>query len=224
MQRGEDEEEGAAGGEFPGVIDLVDEAVDVEYQRSDGTWARARGATRDNVWAIVMHQTGFSRGSDDPYDYLNVISHFVVMPNGRIIQLHPIASYLPASNGLNNGSVAVEFVGNFPSKPRSTDPDDFWRPDKFGMDQLTPAQIQAGRNLIFNLKNNIFPQRGWTLDNVLGHRQSNGSRGNDPGPDVWANIGAWAVTELGMGWGGPDFSVGSGRPIPSSWWSAPSVA
>ncbi len=204
------------GGEVPGTVSLIADTGEFIHPQTENL---IRGPARDNVWAIVLHQAAVSRGSD-PWKYRKFIAHFVIVPDGTVVQLHPIDSYIAASNGLNNGSVSVEFAGNLPAVSQSTDPDDFYKPDKFGMNQLTPAQVEAGRNLIFNLKHNVFPHRGWTLDNVLAHRQSHGGKPMDPGPDIWGNVAGWAVNELGMGWGGPDFTVGSGKTIPDVWWDA----
>ena len=61
----------------------------------------------------------------------------------EILQNHPNAAYLWASNGLNRGSVAVEFVGNFPNTRGK-----WWKGDKFGRHIPTKDQITAGRALV----------------------------------------------------------------------------
>lgn len=66
-----------------------------------------------DIRALVLHSTGFSRGNvESAYDKMKV--HFGIIPNGTILQLYDEIAYLPASNGANSYSVAVEFVGNFP--------------------------------------------------------------------------------------------------------------
>ena len=74
--------------------------------------ASKRGRRSRPVDAVMLHQMGFSRGSD-LHRYLNVTAHFVVMPDGSVGQLHPLSARLPASNGFNSRSVAIEFAGNF---------------------------------------------------------------------------------------------------------------
>lgn len=157
------------------------------------------------VYALVLHQMAFSRGND-PRKYDRVNSHFIILPNGRIIQLHPISAYLWASNGFNRRSVAVEFAGNFPSVRGRC-----YKPEKFGCHRVTTEQIQAGRYLIRYLQKKI------GLTHVLTHRQSSAQRQNDPGPDLWYHVGQWAIDHLGMHDGGPGFKIGSGNPIPDSW-------
>lgn len=164
----------------------------------------------DEVYALVLHQSGFSRGNDTSR-YDKVTGHFAILPNGTILQLHPLTAYLYASNGFNKGSVAVEFVGNFPNTNGKC-----YQPEKFGCHQVTIEQIQAGRGLVLHLMKTI------GLTHVLAHRQSSGSRGNDPGPDIWYRVGQWAVNKHGLKDGGPGFKVQSGKAIPDSWrsWKA----
>lgn len=158
-----------------------------------------------DVYALVLHQTGFSRGNE-PKKYNKVTSHFVILPNGTILQLHPLTAYLYASNGFNRGSVAVEFVGNFPSTQGKC-----YKPERFGCNKVSNEQIQAGRKLIKYLSNKI------NLTHILAHRQSSGSRGNDPGPDLWFYVGQWAVNNRGLNDGGSDFKIQSGKSIPDAW-------
>lgn len=159
----------------------------------------------DEVYALVLHQSGFSRGNDTTR-YDKVTGHFAILPNGTILQLHPLTAYLYASNGFNKGSVAVEFIGNFPSTNGRC-----YKPERFGCHQVTAEQIQAGRGLVQHLMKTI------GLTHVLAHRQSSGSRGNDPGPDIWYRVGQWAVNQHGLKDGGPGFKVQSGKAIPDSW-------
>ena len=55
------------------------------------------------------------------------------------------------------------------------------------------------------------------LTHVLAHRQSSGTRENDPGPDIWFDVGQWAVNTLGLKDGGPGFKIDTGNPIPDEW-------
>lgn len=172
-----------------------------------------RTRSEEDVYALVLHQMGFSRGSD-PSKYNGVTAHYLVLPDGGVYQLHDHTVRLPAASGLNSGSVSVEFAGNFPSKARSTNPSAFWSPETHGMNQLTAAQTQSGRRLV-----DYFVKQGW-LTHILAHRQGGEQRQNDPGPDVWREIGAWAVRQHGLEWGGKDFAVNRGQPIPDAWWGS----
>ncbi len=158
-----------------------------------------------NVKALVMHQMALSRG-DNPARYLNTTAHFAILPNGRIMQLHPISALLYASNGFNRTSVAVEFAGNLPDARGR-----YWRPDTFGRNKLTQAQIAAGRFLIKYLISKI------GLKRIHAHRQAAGSRLNCPGPDIWYYVGQWAVDNLGLSDGGQQYKIGTGATIPQAW-------
>jgi hypothetical protein len=63
-----------------------------------------RKSVRDikKVYALVLHQMAFSRGSN-PAKYDTVTAHYAILPDGKILQLHPNTAYLWASNGFNPG-------------------------------------------------------------------------------------------------------------------------
>ena len=166
---------------------------------------RIRDRDLSSVYALVLHAMGFNRGND-PNKYNRVTAHFIILRDGKIYQLHPLKSYLYSSNGFNRGSVAVEFAGNFKSTRNRC-----YKPDRFGCHDLTTAQINAGRNLVKYLIGKI------GLTHILAHRQSSGSRSNDPGPEIWKNIGQWAVNNYKLDDGGPNFKIDSGRSIPDDW-------
>ncbi len=207
------------------------------------TSPKLRHGTRDmrKVYALVLHQMAFSRGSvNTRYD--TVPAHFAILPDGQILQLHPLSALLWTSNNFNAGSVGVEFAGNFP------DDKGWWwynckkdkktgqlqekvnakccaylltaqgRKDQKGCEYLsskrqrvTPEQIEAGRYLVDHLI------REMGLTHILAHRQSSIDRENDPGPDIWYGVGQWAVENRGLKDGGPGFKVGNGKSILDSW-------
>ncbi|EDM79598.1 N-acetylmuramoyl-L-alanine amidase, family 2 [Plesiocystis pacifica SIR-1] len=177
----------------PEIINLLDASpTSKRHKRSKG------------FDAVVLHQTGFSRGND-PTRYRKVTAHFVILPDGKIIQLHPLSAKLWAADGFNNRSVSIEFAGNFKAATGK-----WWSPDKYGADEPTPAQIQAGRALLRMLKS-------IGIRHVFAHRQSSAKRGNDPGPQIWASVGEWAIRSLELDNGGPNYAIGGGSPIPDQW-------
>jgi hypothetical protein len=177
-----------------------------------------RKGTRDpkSVYALVLHQMACCFRRRDPMrSYLRTKAHFAILPEGQILQLHPISALIWASHGFNSKSVAVEFAGNFPNvKGR------WWKGETYGRDRVTPAQLEAGRCLVRHLK------RTMGLRVVLAHRQSSDQRENDPGPDIWYHVGQWAVDTLGLSDGGPGFKVGTGKPILDAWrtWGRSGIA
>jgi hypothetical protein len=164
--------------------------------------------------AIVLHQTAFSRGND-PNRYLEVSAHFVVMPDGRSVQLHPVDSYLVASSAFNNDAISIEFVGNF-----ADDRGHWWEGDTYGRHTPTTDQISGGRDLVRYLKDDN------GLSFIFAHRQGEKpeARGNCPGPDIWFNIGEWAISGLGMSDLGKGYTEGHGAAIPDSWRKARETA
>lgn len=189
---------GAASAAGAGIIDLTDKA---DKSNRHGMRPAAQ------VKALVLHQMACCRNRRNALtDYLKIGSHFAIMADGRILQLHPELAMVWASNGFNHGSVAVEFAGNFPNTKGK-----WWQGDKYGRDQVTPAQLEAGRRLVRYLVAKI------GLKTILAHRQSSASRENDPGPDIWYHVGQWAVDTLKLSDGGSGFKVGDGNAIPDLW-------
>lgn len=177
-----------------------------------------RKGTRDpkSVYALVLHQMACCANRKDPLkSYLKIGSHFAILRDGKILQLHPVSALVWASNGFNSRSVAVEFAGNLPSTRGK-----WWKGDKYGKNHLTPEQVDAGRYLIRWLIKSM------GLTHVLAHRQSSGTRENDPGPDIWYHVGQWAIDNLKLRDGGPGFKIGTGNAIPDEWrrWNKPLTA
>ena len=178
--------------------------------------AFSRKTPRDlsEIDSIVLHQMGFSRGSD-PTKYLGVPAHFIVLPDGTVGQLHDFETYLYTSNGLNSRSIGVAIAGNFPNVDG-----EWWKPEKFGADRPTAAQINAIQGLIRYIGQALEDQ-GEKLRGVFAHRQSSAAKRNDPGPDVWRGVSP-VFADLGLE-DVSDFSIDSGSPIPDAWKSDPGV-
>ncbi len=175
---------------------------------------KVRKGLRDpaKVDTLVLHQMACCVRRKDPLrSYLSIASHFVILADGRILQLHPINQNVWASHGFNGTSVAVEFAGNFPDTRGK-----WWRGETFGRNRPTAAQFEAGRALVRHLKNTMGLRR------VVTHRQSYGTKENDP--DIWREVGQWAVDRLGLSDGGPGYKIGKGSPIPDSWRKPTAVA
>ena len=167
------------------------------------------------VYAFVLHHMAFKRwspktkGYSNPESYLSTGAHLCILFDGRIIQLHPFSRMIWHGNCLSPGSVAVEFEGNFPNIKGGWWIDkDAKVPDK---DKPTQAQLESGKFLTSYLKTVL------NTTHILAHRQGSDSRENDPGPDVWYNVGQWAVDKLGLSDGGAAFKCGTGKPILAEW-------
>lgn len=196
------EEETRAGD--AGIIDLT-----ASTPRSQRKGTRRPGT----IDALVLHQMACCFRPKNPLErFLSITAHYAITADGRILKLHPTSALLWASNGFNQRSVAVEFAGNFPDT-RGT----WWQGATYGRNQVTRAQVDAGRRLVRHLQSTL------GIRYVFAHRQSSADRENDPGPDLWYQVGQWAVSQLGLSDGGPGYKIGTGRPILAAWrtWARP---
>lgn len=159
----------------------------------------------EKVDSIVLHQMAFTRGNNLS-KYHEVGAHYIVMNDGKIGQLYDNLDYINASNGFNNRSVAIEFAGNFPDTKFK------WWDGSSNRTLLTPAQILGGRCLMSVLQSQL-P----ALKYVYAHRQSSSSRGNDPGPDIWKQVGEWAIGKFGLTDKLPQPFINKGASIPDAW-------
>jgi hypothetical protein len=202
-------------GEVPLTLGMAGDPRIIDLTAKANKSRRLRIRPPEKVYALVLHQMACCYKVKDPLTrFLNMAPHFAILPDGRILQLHPLQAYTPASNGFNAGSVAVEFAGNFPNTKGKWWIDKDIKTEagrKANQNQVTPQQIESGRYLVQYLK------RTMGLKTILAHRQSSGTRENDPGPDIWYNVGQWAIDNLGLSDGGPGFKVGTGNPIPDAW-------
>ncbi|MEP7169638.1 MAG: type VI secretion system tube protein TssD, partial [Bacteroidota bacterium] len=167
------------------------------------------------LFAFVLHHMAFKRRNrhtklfSDPNSYLKTGAHFCIMLDGRIIQLHPLSRMIWHAQCLSPRSVSVEFEGNFPNIKGK-----WWinRKERVqNKDIPTQAQFDSGRFLASYLKTVL------NTTHIMAHRQSSDSRENDPGPDIWYNIGQWGIDNLGLTDGGPDSKCGKGKPILPEW-------
>ncbi len=221
-----------------GVVDRTENTrhITISNQRSQvtgeliGIFDGRRTRPLSAIDSIMLHQTGFfqsARGNNvAAYDHM--IAHFVVLPNGTILQLRDLEARL--NSIAKDYGLHVEFVGCFNNdsfdcaRYRSYLADETSRRERPTRcnpavvtrsrgDIPTLEQIRAGRQLISTLV--AFPAIADQIDYILAHRQlSTLSRANCPGPHIWYNVGHWAETS-------PTLSLSSGRrrarAIPTSW-------
>ena len=102
-------------------IDLRVEGMKKLQEREDQSgksFFRDKPREVQQIDSIVLHQMGFSRGTD-PMRYLGVPAHYIVMADGTIAQLHNWETYLFTSNALNSRSIGVEIAAT--SQTRTDD-------------------------------------------------------------------------------------------------------
>jgi hypothetical protein len=188
---------------FPGL-----EMVDLRAKASPALILRMR--TLEETTAVVLHQTGFFGWKPDNSNWAKIHAHFVVRRNGQVCILYdPEVRMTTGSNAANRFAVTIEHEGNYPNSSGN-----FYKPEKFGRSYLAdaPNQIAASRRLL-EILHGLCPK----MSAVFAHCQWSDNRQNCCGPDLWREIGQWAVDNLAMTDGGPGWKWGSGQPIPNSW-------
>lgn len=147
-----------------------------------------------DIQAVILHVTTFTSSEPLPpvaadgnianrHRLDHVIAHFVVRRSGEILYTHDVQYRLNSVSG--SRAVDVEFEGDFGHGPRPT------------AERLSAAAISAGRQLVKALKY----QLGVRYVHPHGQVQEtagNPKRDSCPGPDIWVNVGEWAVRHLGL--------------------------
>ena len=170
--------------------------------KKDGviTYVRKRHRNLNKIDALVLHSTaGPERALKKYYDFS---VHFVIAPNGTIYQIHDESVRCYGSSGFNSRSVAVEFVGHFKQGNGK------WNKNNKLRHKPTREQIESGRKLVKCLKRTI------NIKYVLAHAQA--ANKNCPGPEIWFNVGEWAI-DNGFSEDGTNITAAGGKSIPSIW-------
>ncbi|MEO0830609.1 MAG: N-acetylmuramoyl-L-alanine amidase [Pseudomonadota bacterium] len=191
------------------------------YRR--GSMARRVGADRarrmdreyNEIRAIVLHSTAgpsFLPGTRSAYpedaatdaDIASrtrldrVAAHFVVTNDGAIFYTHDLGYWIASAGGRRG--IDIEFAGRFAN---SEDP------PAGATERLSPAAITSGRALVQSLSRSLstithIHPHGQVQRNDREGRCGSGTENtcsklySCPGPDIWVNVGAWAVEHLGL--------------------------
>lgn len=147
-----------------------------------------------SIDTIVLHQMGFE-WNEANLMWRKVRAHYAIHRSGLIDELTLIGIRMRYGSGeLNHRCITVEHEGNFAQKYWLGRPK-FWNPEKFGKSFVAdhPEQVIASRALL----------RGLVAGNpsikfIGAHRQISGGKGGCPGPDLWREVGTWAIDNLGL--------------------------
>ncbi|MDH5544820.1 MAG: N-acetylmuramoyl-L-alanine amidase [Gammaproteobacteria bacterium] len=147
-----------------------------------------------SITRIILHQMGISSSEDfpeasDPEDFRRddhrldvVIAHFVIRQNGVIGYTHDVETLLNGTAGLRD-AIEIEFEGHYNHRRR----------DRPRGPRVPEAALRAGRLLVQAL---VYHPLLY-IHSIHPHQQySPSSRPNCPGPDIWVNVGEWAVNTL----------------------------
>ncbi len=173
--------------------------------RSFNVTSRAFARTPEQITTIVLHSTrgrafqatdlpnpmqDTHRGSYHRVD--EIIAHFVIFQDGTVVYTHDI-QYILNCAGKRKG-IDIEFAGRFSHDETISS----------GSERLSTEAILSGRALIRELKlkylnnlNYIHPH-GQVQSGARGGRGNGGKFDICSGPDVWVNVGEWAVNTLGL--------------------------
>ena len=201
--------------EYP-LTDVVDRRAFAGHTGDYGprTWANVKG------WCL--HQTACTlSASHDIARCDRVTAHWVVYPDGRKFKLHDIDRIVAHGNGWNNQTIGIEIDGLFAGiegDPKTVwdDPSTPWH-ETAG--SVTVAQVEAVKQIIRADHAEILRHCGKPTV-IVAHRQSSGTRPNDPGSKVWQQIAMPMIAALGLDDGGPGFAIkdkAGGLPIPVEW-------
>ena len=171
------------------------------------------------VTGWCLHQTACHLGASSNIARCDGVgAHFVVYQDGRIFWLHDLNRIIIHGNGWNSQTIGIEIDGLFAGV--EDDPSTVWDDPSTSYKEkamsVTQAQIDAVKQLI-RWGTAEVAKHGGRVHKLVAHRQSSGTRRNDPGSKVWKEVAIPMSAELGFDYGGIGFTVGSGYPIPEAW-------
>lgn len=174
---------------------------------------RVRPRRLPEIKAAVLHQMGVGTWAENNAMFARVRAHFVIHTSGLVSQLHPITQRMRYGCGpANEWAINIEFAGNFPTRYHRGAPV-YYKPEKFGRSVLedAPAQVEAGRALLAWLSGQVPGLR------VGAHRQLEEEKPGCCGPDLWREVGQYAIDELGLA----AMKTNGGLDIPDDWRGPP---
>jgi len=186
--------------------------IDVDLRDVSPKDKRKRARKSSKITGITLHQTGIHGFGERAWK--KVTAHLGVHSDGRVYLIHPLESYLWASNSLNRDTVAIEVAGNFLGDLDR--PNSYWKKGG-GPSELSEAMIAGLRRAIRYIIQEV-AAAGGSIEQIYAHRQGRGAKSNCPGAAIWRQAGVWAQTELGLGNGpGLEYVRKDGKPIPPAW-------
>lgn len=186
------------------------------------------GASWKETTGVVVHQTACDMGTN-PERYDTIGAHFSGMRDGRVNWHADLNRYVIHANGFNQRCVGYEVNGLYAGledDPRTahdealaTTWDDPTTKHREKPMRVEPVQLYMLRATI-RWCCYVTARNDGHMQFLLFHRQSSGTRQNDPGEAIARGVEP-LYDELGLSDGGPGFKIDNGRPIPDAWRSGP---
>ena len=178
------------------------------------------GRTRlwDQITGITWHQTAVQMG-ERPGRYDSMGAHIAITQQGKVIWVHDFDKIVYHANGFNNRTIGIEVVGAFPGITGDLSRRSFWRPKErpnMRPTKLTDECVQACHDTSKWIVEMV-KRHGGKLKFMLAHRQSSGTRRNDPGEEIWQRCVMPMMKKYKLTHGGKSFKIDKGRPIPENW-------
>jgi hypothetical protein len=209
--------------ELPDPIDLRSSSdqrtytTDAQGRHLFGVYENIRTRPPSGITGICCHQTACYMG-EKPARYLSTGAHRVVTRGGEQLWLHDSTDRIVSANGFNARCVSIEGDGIYAGvegDPRTVWDDPTTKVRESAMD-LPDAFVAAYRETIRAIVREV-AAKGGAIKFILCHRQSSGTRQNDPGQGIYQQVVRPMLDELGLSNGGAGFKIDDGRAIPEVW-------
>lgn len=170
-----------------------------------------------SITGITLHQTACYLG-ESPERWATVGAHVGVTRGGRVIHIHDFDRVIWHGNGFNQRTIGIECDGLYAGV--EGDASTVWDDPSTQKRELamTPTKdlVSQAQQTIRWIVQEV-ARHGGKVSKLLAHRQSSGSRRNDPGSALWRMVAMPMHAELSLDDGGPGFRIGTGYAIPEAW-------
>ncbi len=164
------------------------------------------------IHGVVIHQTGCWMSNDES-TWERTRCHCGITRSGDVLLTHPFDWGIGHAQDLSGPAIGIEIAGNFPGLIGKNYT---WWKSGGGPHEFTEAQEKAC-DVLFGIIKEEFERMGVVWTKVYAHRQSSDQRESDPGEEIWKKVALKWQKDLGADDGGPEYCVGSGKPIPKEW-------
>ena len=178
------------------IIDIMDKYPNPRL------YSRSRSPNQ-HINTVVLHQMGVYV-TDTAHRVRSLNGHIALLQSGDVVLVNSPKDYIWHAQELSD-AISIEVNGLFAGIPTKSAP------------QILSDNMIEGATLIKNWLVDWFAKEGLEWKYLCAHRQSKNSRRADPGYEIWNHIALPWIEEMGLSDKGPDWCIGSGKPIPKEW-------